>query len=910
MKRINSTFGKSCKILSAGIVSILSVSGVSLAQTVWDGDIDQNWNNAANWAGQCIPRAATRSSTRELATSRSSARIRHSLRLTSWSAMAEEPRVDLITRRVRRARELETGCSSVSLAARANTTSPVRRAVAEPSRGSPGHGFNGRGGNTGTGGRLYVGGRDNGGGGIGEVNVNTSGTLTIRNDLALGSSGGTGVMNVDSGTITTGGWNFFGKNEGGTGGNGTFNMSGGTLTNTGRTYVGQTGTTGKIELTGSGKYLNVNNEQFIVGEGTASSGQIIVNGANAELRSEGELWIGQAAGGNGLMTVSAGTVNVGNWLAVGREGASGVLTINGTGLVQKTDTDGSLELTNAGSATASAIVNLDGGTLRVNNITGSGTAGSVANFFFNGGVLKSTVANADFIGGNVNPLIKNGGAIIDTDVFDITINKVLAPDAGSTGGLTKNGNGRLTLTNANTYTGPTIVSGGTLILESAGSIELTSGISIAGANAKLTNNSPSPVTPLVTVTNGTVDGLGTFDRVTVSAAGTLNNGGSLVGVLNVGTLTFNGAATLELQTTSGAPVRIAATSLVTGAVNSAGLVDINLTNSTGLWTNGTYDLISYSTLGGQGFANLRKGTIAGLGARQAATLTNAVGTIGPDDFGRFSGLDRSAEWELDNERCWRRFELEAADRRYSNRLYRGRHVVFNDSATGTTNVNITTANVNPTSTTFDNSTRNYTISSGGGFGIASGLLTKNGSAAVTLATANTYAGGTTLNAGTLNVNHSSSIGTGVFTVNGGTIDNTSGTPVTLGNNNAIVVAGDLNFNGTNALNLGGGAVTIGSGIPAQTISIANNSTLPGTSLTFGGAVSGASGAAVTVNISGTGNTAFTGNVTKGAASSLVINNSLPGTLTISGSASNITTLNVTGGENQHSGDWHRQSNVC
>jgi autotransporter-associated beta strand protein len=129
-----------------------------------------------------------------------------------------------------------------------------------------------------------------------------------------------------------------------------------------------------------------------------------------------------------------------------------------------------------------------------------------------------------------------------------------------------------------------------------------------------------------------------------------------------------------------------------------------------------------------------------------------------------------------------------------------------------------------------------------------------------------------------------------------TINNTSGAPITLANNNAIVVAGDFAFSGTNALSLGGGAVTIGSGIPTQTISISNNSTLPGTSLTFGGAVSGANGAAVTLNISGTGNTAFTGNVTKGGASSLVINNSLPGTLTISGSASNITTLNATGGE--------------
>ena len=81
---------------------------------------------------------------------------------------------------------------------------------------------------------------------------------------------------------------------------------------------------------------------------------------------------------------------------------------------------------------------------------------------------------------------------------------------------------------------------------------------------------------------------------------------------------------------------------------------------------------------------------------------------------------------------------------------------------------------------FSNSTKSYTFSSTGGFGIGgTAILTKSGTGSVTLNTANTYSGGTVLNAGTINVDHASGLGTGAVTVNGGTLDNTSGSPVVL-----------------------------------------------------------------------------------------------------------------------------------
>ncbi|MHA3771339.1 autotransporter-associated beta strand repeat-containing protein [Verrucomicrobiota bacterium sgz303538] len=134
---------------------------------------------------------------------------------------------------------------------------------------------------------------------------------------------------------------------------------------------------------------------------------------------------------------------------------------------------------------------------------------------------------------------------------------------------------------------------------------------------------------------------------------------------------------------------------------------------------------------------------------------------------------------------------------------------------------------------------------------------KAGLGALTLSGANTFTGGLTLNAGILNINNATALGaTGsTFTIAGGTIDNTSGAAITLTSNNPQAWSGDFAFTGTNALNLGTGAVSL---------SATRNVAVNASTLTVGGIISG-TGFGVTKTGAGTlalaGANTFTGGLT-------------------------------------------------
>ena len=149
----------------------------------------------------------------------------------------------------------------------------------------------------------------------------------------------------------------------------------------------------------------------------------------------------------------------------------------------------------------------------------------------------------------------------------------------------------------------------------------------------------------------------------------------------------------------------------------------------------------------------------------------------------------------------------------------------------------------------------------------SGLLTQTGSGTLTLSGTNTHLGGTTLSGGTLNINNSSALGSGTFTIaNGTTINTTTGSAMALSTSNPITWSGSFTFGGSNDLDLGLGEVAMNT-----SPTITTNAGV----LTVGGNISGGANG---LTKAGGGTLTFSGN------------NSYTGTINL-----NAGTFNVNGG---------------
>lgn len=372
----------------------------------------------------------------------------------------------------------------------------------------------------------------------GVITINTAGTtypiftgaqaFTVGDTIVGSGSGNTGRFDINSGTFSTGGGRL---RIGDVSGTGTVNIAAGATVTTAEASLGQ-GTAGAGNAT-----LNVSGTLSATGQVRVSNGSNNVIGSvgvlnvlnGGTVNSEGDLIVAFAGSGAASGTVNietGGTVNVAStlerWLIINQwDPLHGHLNVNGGTLNINANTDirfstgnnntvGSSSLTlNAGAINGGAssvldlnqnnqnttganqvnnTVNLNGGVLTISQIISRYNAGT-RTLNFNGGTVRATATIVDFIPATAASVanVKAGGAIFDTNGFDVTVAETLAADATSTGGgLTKLGTGTLTLTAANTYTGDTAVNAGVLTLADNASLKIVVGAT--GVSTKITGS--------------------------------------------------------------------------------------------------------------------------------------------------------------------------------------------------------------------------------------------------------------------------------------------------------------------------------------------------------------------------------------------------------------------------------------
>lgn len=672
-------------------------------------------------------------------------------------------------------------------------------------------------------------------GGNGTLNMSGGSiTKTGTDVLVVAGNGSVGVANVSGGSINVSSGETWIGNGATVGTHGTLNLTGGTLTTNSWFSIGRAGGTGVFNLNG-GTVVKQGGNHVIVGgrDGGASNGT--VNHTSGTFTINNELWIGQNAGttvprSTGTYNLAGGSVTLNSWLAVGREGGIGTLNITGgtftkqganhteiggingaVGLVTQsggtftaavgevrlgmanaasggsgtwTMTTGSTGLADLGLVKLSyanngtGTINLNGGTMAVTRIEKTQAAG-LATVNFNGGTLRAKANEAAFLQGINAANVLAGGALIDTNGFAITIGQ----DLIGAGGLAKSGPGTLTLTGVNSYAGATSVSNGKLSITTA-------------------SNATGAITLADTTTLGLVQSA--MDDSYTTAGVTFGAADATTFDLDLGNFT---------GFTANAPL------VVTGsaALTLNGAVTINVADS--LPAVGSVPLISYT--GGK----------SGSGAFALGTLPDGVVATLDDNGTNLVSLNvtrvNDAYWTGAISTSWDTTSANWNDdyAETSSVYADGDPVTFDDRVIDVgPEVSVflfDTVAPGGSGVTFGNATKNYTLW-GSGKITGTTKLTKQGVGTTNIDTTNDYTGATSVNGGILRV---------------GTLTN-GGVPSPLGaadnsSSNLVLNGGTLSYTGP--------ATTIDRGF---TVSGANSGIETTNDLTITGDVFGTAGAFV------------------------------------------------------------------
>ncbi|MEI6606292.1 MAG: glycine-rich domain-containing protein [Verrucomicrobiota bacterium] len=688
----------------------------------------------------------------------------------------------------------------------------------------------------------------------------------------------------------------------------------------------------------------------------SANGFTINNTAATFTRNAGAtLTFNKASTGNFAISTSVLPLTnniVGPWAVFGLTTATTYATISGgnvAGLGYTGAADGTAAATAAAVTDTTGAVNYsvaDVGTLGTgasfNTLNYTGAAGTIAGNFTANGLLNSsanllTLSGAVTIGSTKEWVVNANG--------NITIGTAAIGDNGAgASALTKTGAGALTLSGANTYSGGTILNGGTLNITNSNA--LGSGtLTFTGGN--LDNTSGNPVTlaniPQVWGKSFTFVGSNNLNLGTGSVS--LETGSVVVGAVTItvnataGTLTVGGAINANnnrLQLGVGGSGTIDLTGSVTniGSTGYFGNVTVSGTvtavpnvmyvayqsgSVTTIPTGGLINLSSNSTnfvvcnVAGTSTLNVNGGTITNVGSTTNVGLGWAAGTTSVVTIN--SGLVNLTGATLDishNATGYGTLNLNGG------KLVLSKQINCNTRTNGSVNFGGGTLQLGANIATdlFSKTTFPVTSGTGGatidvnGFSTTLGesisgaggltVISTAGGGTLTLSGTNTYTGATTVSAGTLALSATGSlnVASNVSLAAGATLDVSglgASATYTLGSSASLTAAGTGSVVGTSAATIKGGAsgtVSLGS----RPITLSYDGSHPALYVSQG--TLSLSGNAFTVNGAPLANGSYTiasqasGNITSSgtypAATGTAIGSGKTATITVSGGNVNLT----------------------
>ena len=643
----------------------------------------------------------------------------------------------------------------------------------------------------------------------GELDILTWGASTPGTVYVGTSLGSTGTLGIGGGTLNLGANGLFV----GVGGSGIVNQTNGTVTSTSSlaVLIGN-GSTGTYNLSGGTlTSFPASTRGVMIGVNNNGTGTFNLSGTG-NLSMPGELAVGRddVAGANNCIVTfnqTSGTAAVA-YLSVGGQAGS----LNTTAAFSLTG--GSFVATNfqhlVAAASSSATLTLGGSAQVTLPAFPVPTGPATLTFDFTNGWLSPYAASAAYLNGLTAAYLTTNGANFNVaGGKDITVAQALQNASGQAGTLRKTGNGMLTLSGANTYSGATTISAGELRFSTAGSA--ATAITVVGAGA----------------TNG----------VLVASAG-----GQWV---NTSDLTLSASGVLHLDYGSITPSLGTAPMQVNNLYPGAGLT-CRIDGSQANFASGqSYPLITWT---GSGPADATAVNTLILPNHVAGNLSVSGSTLYLNVTGNSSAVE-PLSWNTGNG-VWDTNTVNWVDAALTPQSYTDPvdAVVFDDASGATGSPTITLNSLlSPTSVTMKSTNHDYTIS-GSGTIAGTGALTLDAAntRTITLTTANTYTGNTAIDGGTLQLGNGVTQGS----VAGNLIDNTA---LVVTNNadqtiaNTLSGAGTLTKQGTGALTLSGAnsSFTGTAAVNAGTLLLNSANALAGTT-----GITLAGGTTLTPNLSG------------------------------------------------------------